>query len=125
MDTSQISLFDLAAQRLGWIDRRQALLAQNVANADTPGYQAKDLTPFAQQLGQASSQMVRTNIQHMAGPASEASALSPRPHERAPDGNAVSVEEQLTKIADTQSTQALTTNLTQKYMTMFRMTLGK
>ncbi len=125
MDTSQIGLFDLAAQRLAWVDRRQALLAQNVANADTPGYQAKDLTPFAQQLGQTASRMVRTDAQHMTGTASTGAQTSLRPHERAPDGNAVSVEEQLTKIADTQSTQALTVNLTQKYSAMFRMALGK
>lgn len=125
MDTSQIGLFDMAAQRLAWVDRRQALLAQNVANADTPGYQSRDLVPFAQQLGQATGQMVRTDPQHMVGAASDLTTASLRPHERAPDGNAVSVEDQLTKIADTQNTQALTTNLTQKYMTMFRMALGK
>ena len=125
MDSFQIGLFDLAAQRLAWVDQRQTLLAQNVANADTPGYQGRDVTPFAQQLSQLAPQIMRTDPQHMAGTLPMMSDLRLRPHERAPDGNAVSIEEQLTEIADTQGAQALTTNLVTKYMAMFRMALGK
>lgn len=125
METSQLDLFDLAAQRLAWIDRRQAVLAQNVANADTPGYQARDAAPFAQHLGELATKMARTNPYHLTAPQTISGDQRLRPQERAPDGNAVSVEEQLTKIADTQSAQSLTTNLVQKYSAMFRIALGK
>ena len=50
-DVSGIPLFALADRRLAWIDQRQQLLSQNVANADTPGWRARDLKPFAALLG--------------------------------------------------------------------------
>ena len=48
-----------------------------------------------------------------------------RPTERAPDGNAVSIEEQLTKVADTDGAHALVTNLYRKYLGLYRIALGK
>ena len=42
------SLFDLADRRLAYLQHRQQVLAQNVANANTPGYRARDLEPFAE-----------------------------------------------------------------------------
>ena len=125
MDNTSTDIFDLAAQRLAWVDRRQAMLAQNVANADTPGYQAKDVAPFAQLLARSSPVLARTDPQHLTGSDSTGADPALRPHERAPDGNAVSIEQELTKIADTQGTQSLTANLVQTYTKMFQTALGK
>ena len=121
-----MGMFDLAEKRLAWIDRRQGLLAQNIANANTPGYVAKDLQPFAETLARALPDMAITNPAHMTG-TSSAGRVDPskRPAERAPDGNAVSIEEQLTKVADTDGAQALVTNLYKKYMGLYRIALGK
>lgn len=121
-----MGLFDLAEKRLAWIDRRQGLLAQNIANANTPGYVAKDLQPFAQMLARTSPDMAQTNAMHLTG-TSSAGRTDPmlRPKERAPDGNAVSVEEQLIKVADSNNAQALTTNLYHKYLGLFRTAMGK
>ncbi len=121
-----MGLFDLAEKRLAWIDRRQALLAQNIANANTPGYQAKDLSPFAQSLAQAAPELAVTNPMHIASaPGAGPGATKERPTERAPDGNAVSLEEQLVKVADTESAQALVTNLYKKYVGLYQIALGK
>ena len=121
-----MGLFDLAERRLGWIDRRQTLLAQNIANANTPGYLAKDLQPFAQSLARALPELAVTNPMHLAGSASGSGAAArARPSERAPDGNAVSMDEQLTKVADTDGAQALVINLYHKYLGLFRITIGK
>lgn len=121
-----MGLFDLAEKRLAWIDRRQGLLAQNIANANTPGYKAKDLSPFAQALSKATPELAVTSSMHIAGSSSVAATLlQDRPNERAPDGNAVSVEDQLTKVADTDGAQALVTNLYKKYLGLFHMALGK
>ena len=38
-------LFDLISARAGWLAQRQAVLGQNVANADTPGFRPLDLAP--------------------------------------------------------------------------------
>ena len=121
-----MGLFDLAERRLGWIDRRQGLLAQNIANANTPGYVAKDLQPFAATLAQALPELAITSPMHLTGTGA-AGRTDPRlrPAERAPDGNAVSMDEQLTKVADTDGAQALVTNLYHKYLGLFRTAIGK
>ncbi len=121
-----MSIFGLAERRLGWIDQRQALLAQNIANANTPGYVAKDLQPFAQTLASALPQLAVSNPAHLSTTA-VTGRTDPRirPAERAPDGNAVSLDEQLTKVADTEGAQTLVTNLYHTYLGLFRTVIGK
>ncbi len=121
-----MGLFDLADKRLAWIDRRQGLLAQNIANANTPGYAAKDLQPFAKTLAQALPDMAQTSPMHLTG-TGDAGRTDPmlRPTERAPDGNAVSIEDQLTKVADTDSAHNLVTALYHKYLGLYRTAIGK
>jgi flagellar basal-body rod protein FlgB len=125
-------IFDLAEQRLGWLDRRQQVLAQNVANADTPHYQPKDLPDFAASLqnvsSQSAGQLAQTAPGHLAGTVASAveAGVTGRPEKaRAPDGNGVALDEELTKVADVQNMQALTSELYTKYMGMFRQALGK
>ena len=121
-----MGLFDLAERRLAWIDQRQALLAQNIANADSPGYAAKDLQPFAQSLARALPQLAVTDPHHLAGLSAAARAdPTQRPAERAPDGNAVAIDDQLAKIADTDNAQSLVTNLYHTYLGLFRTAIGK
>jgi len=123
---TQIGLFSLAEKRLAWVDQRQTLLAQNIANANTPSYQAKDVTPFAQTLAEIAPDLARTNARHLAGtPSKLRSDMHQRPQSKAIDGNAVSMDEQLTKVADTEGTQALVENLYRKYMGLFRTSIGK
>ena len=126
MDAGRTNLFDLAEQRLAWTDRRQALLAQNIANAATPGYVAKDIVPFAQTLARAGGDtLVRTRPNHLAGSSAPLADSQAQPRQRSPDGNAVALDEQLTKVADTETTQALVTSIYRKYMTMFGLALGR
>ena len=123
MDPTDIGLFRLAEQRLAWVDRRQQLLAQNVANANTPGYQARDVAPFAAML--ASPSLAQTSPLHLEGSAPMAGVLAGRPSERAPSGNTVSVEDQLSKVADTSGIQELVLNLHHTYQSMIRTALGR
>jgi flagellar basal-body rod protein FlgB len=60
-----IQLFELASKQAEWLSVRQELVANNIANANTPKYVAKDVTPFAAVLSQASSGMARTNSRHI------------------------------------------------------------
>ena len=125
--SADIGLFRLAEQRLAWVGRRQELLAQNVANANTPGYQPRDLAPFAKALAHAdpTASLLRTDPMHIAAAGTAQSDRPFRPRERGPDGNSVSMEDQLTKVADTSSTQELVANLYRKYHGMFRTALGR
>src|ERR1700719_3157001 len=47
MDVGDIPIFAMLKSRLGYLTERQKLIAQNVANANTPGYIAKDLKAFS------------------------------------------------------------------------------
>src|SRR4051812_3541360 len=47
MDISQIPLFAMLRGRLGYLAERQRVIAENVANSDTPGFLPKDLKPFS------------------------------------------------------------------------------
>ena len=50
MDPTRIALFDLAEKRLAWTAQRQNVLAANIANANTPGFQARDVQSFEKVL---------------------------------------------------------------------------
>ena len=128
MDPTKIGLFDLAEKRLVWAAQRQSVLAANIANANTPSYQARDVEPFASVLaGQGSVEPTRTQPNHMAGTllSGLASLTKNPPTARALDGNSVTLDQQLTKVADTETTQALVTTVWKKYMGMFNMALGR
>jgi flagellar basal-body rod protein FlgB len=125
LDPTDIGLFRLAERRLNWVDQRQAVLAQNVANVNTPGYKAQDLSPFAATLAAQDASLTMTNPAHLAGTTSAANGHEEPGNGKAPNGNTVSMEEQLGKVADTSSTQELVTNLYHKYQDLFRDVLGK
>jgi flagellar basal-body rod protein FlgB len=120
------SLFDLAQTKLAWLDKRQSLLAQNIANADTPGYQARDIAPFADSLAQAQDALAptRTSPLHLAGTEDDAGFALDRPPARAIDGNSVQLDVELTKVADTNASQELVSDLYSKYLSLYQTALG-
>lgn len=128
MDLLRGSVLDLADRRMRWLDRRQQVLAQNIANADTPGWTARDLRPFAAAMADSTGVIAaRTQPMHQAGPHDpmlQATALTPVVA-RGPNGNTVSMEEQLMNVADTESAQSTAVNIFRKYMGLFRLALGR
>jgi flagellar basal-body rod protein FlgB len=127
-------LFDILARKMDWLGQRQKVLAQNVANADTPGYAPQDLKegPFERMVRgrMAVVQPRRTDVQHMT-PASTAGdgahrEFEPRErYETAPSGNAVVLEEQLVKVQQTQIDYQTMTSLYSKHLRMFSLALGR
>ena len=122
---SNNDLFGLAERRLNWLDQRQLVLAQNIANANTPGYQARDLPDFARLLAHAQIAPSRTDPQHLGGTASPIGREAALPTIRAPDGNAVSVDGEMMKVAQDQTSANLVTGLWKSYMGMYMTALGK
>ncbi len=118
----------LAERRLHWLDRRQSVLAQNIANADTPGYRPSDLTPFARELaGQRRLTLARTDAAHGAG--SRLAAMNAGRDrlvaEVTPDGNAVSLDREALRVAETDSAHQLAMAVHRSFMGLFRATLGR
>ncbi|MGR3584486.1 MAG: flagellar basal body rod protein FlgB, partial [Pseudooceanicola nanhaiensis] len=50
MKLSGMAFFQIASQRMQWLGERQVVISENIANADTPDYKAKDISPFDQML---------------------------------------------------------------------------
>jgi flagellar basal-body rod protein FlgB len=65
------NVLDLAARQASWLLSRENQVAQNVANANTPGYKAADLAPFEASLHTASLHLTTTSPKHISIPQSE------------------------------------------------------
>lgn len=132
MDLSKVSLFDKMKQRLTWLGQRQEVLAQNIANADTPGYRPRDVKPleFRKMIDRQLSpvNMEKTHGDHLEGRRARAAAfdeqVNRRPYETAPAGNAVVLEEQMAKVSETSVAHRLTTELYRKHLGMIRTAIG-
>ena len=66
-----VYLFDLASQHARFLAARQATIAGNVANANTPDYRARDVVPFAQVLARTGLDMAATSGSHLQGRTAE------------------------------------------------------
>jgi flagellar basal-body rod protein FlgB len=128
MDPTRIGLFDLAEKRLTWAAQRQSVLAANIANANTPGYQARDIVSFDQTLAGATiMQPAQTEFGHLAGtlPTGPARLRKDPTQPRSLDGNTVALDKQLTMVADAETSQSLVTTIWKKYVAMFNTALDR
>jgi len=133
MDLPDVSLMSMLRTRMSWLHQRQDVLAQNVANADTPRFVARDLKPldFKDSLhtpafNNASNLRV-TNAHHIAiRPEGAAKFDDVETHdiESNPNGNSVSLEAEMIKVADTQAQFQAAANIYAKAMTMMKTAIG-
>ncbi|MFT5486882.1 MAG: flagellar basal-body rod protein FlgB [Paracoccaceae bacterium] len=132
MDLSNLKLFQMASKRMDWLSKRQQVLSQNIANSDTPGYGPKDLKQlnFQEMLR---PQLKRSTLQKTSSMHIEAMRKDPKyrndskkdVYETAPGGNSVILEEQLTKVSETQANHRLASNIYSKQLAMIKIALGR
>jgi flagellar basal-body rod protein FlgB len=133
MSLDDLTLFSAVKKRLAWVSQRQEVLAQNVANADTPDYKATDLKPFKFRdiLRQESMQinMDASGKGHMGGQRKSIRSFSEAevrmPYETAPGGNSVVLEEQVQKLNQTAISHKFTAEIYRKHLSMLKMALGR
>jgi flagellar basal-body rod protein FlgB len=132
MDLFNIPLFQRMTEKMGWLGAREKVLAQNIANADTPAYQPKDVVPldFEDHLKKlAAVEPERTNPKHMVGTIPPAdpvdSKKQKKTYETAPAGNAVVIEEQMMKLSQTQADYNQIVNLYKKHVDMLKTAIGR
>jgi flagellar basal-body rod protein FlgB len=126
-----LKLFAMAQRSMDWLAKRQEVIAQNIANANTPKYEPQDLAPLKfKNLLQPEQQPVRavvTNPMHIS-PVVEAQRFDVvtdrRPEESKLDGNAVLLEEQTKILGDIKDQNALATNLLTANLAMFKTAIG-
>lgn len=134
MDIKNIALFQAMGAKMNYLSTRQGVLAQNIANADTPEYRARDLTEvdfgavLTEVTGSKKVRMDRTSAGHMMpggnihDPRNVKSRMT---YEVAPDDNAIIIEEQMIKATQTTMDYNLMTNLMRKNVSMIQTALGR
>jgi flagellar basal-body rod protein FlgB len=146
MDLQNLTVFNMASKKMSWLTQRQAVLANNIANADTPNYTGKDLKSldFSKELHKARTSLKVTNKHHMTpnnygvaavrtNPAHSQGTLPTKkdyrenkdknPYEVSIDDNGVVLEEQMVKVNKTRSDYELSTTIYKKHMNMLRMSV--
>ena len=140
MATDDIPLLAMLKSRLGYLAERQKVVAQNVANADTPGYQPRDLKPYSFQATLAAQgegpvyrggpavptggvSMMATSSAHLSPskPISVWRAPTGEDSETTLDGNSVTLEDQMLKMTDARMNYDAAVGFYQKSMAMLRM----
>jgi flagellar basal-body rod protein FlgB len=128
MPISDIPILSMLRTRMHWHQDRQHLLAENVANSDTPKFRPRDLrelkfdgpgTPGALTLAQ-------TNVAHVA-PAGQTSFQTMRANhiETRPGGNSVNVEDEMLKVAQNQMEYQAASALYTRSLGLIKTALGK
>jgi flagellar basal-body rod protein FlgB len=140
MDLGGIPLFSVLQNKLGYLSEREKLIAQNVANASTPGFTPVDLKPFNQQPGLDS----KPNASVLAQPAQTDSGVSlgaaavrrqdkPKTYvsvaspdsETTLDGNQVVLEEQMLKMNEARSDYDAAIGFYQKSLSLLHLAIRK
>ena len=129
MDIGRIPLFEALGKRMAWLTQRQTVLAENVANANTPGYVAKDLKEidFRSVLGKSVGklQLAATQSGHILSPAQDSGAtVVTEADDHSLDGNGVSLESQMMKVSTNAADYALATTLYKQNVDMVKSVLG-
>lgn len=121
--------------RMRNLSDRQNVIAQNLANSETPGYKARDVSEpsFAGLVSSAGIAVAKPQVKltdRMKGlgaiqPAGNGVILDKDVTETKPDGNNVTLEDQLLKMGQVQADFAAMTNLYRKQISMMKTALGK
>jgi len=135
MAITDIPILSMLRTRMQWAQERQRVLAENVANADTPRYRPRDLTPVKfdappQDRGAplTSVTLVRTESGHLPGIGQDASsfhAKSEGKYEIRPTGNSVNLEQEMMKVAANQMDYQAVTALYTRSLGLLKTALGK
>jgi flagellar basal-body rod protein FlgB len=125
---TQIPLLNLLEGKMRYLGARQKVIAENVANADTPGFTPKDMKPFDQVLAaqktQTSGAMASTDPNHLQAGHSVAKGL-PQPidspdSETRMDGNSVVLEEEMMKMTEARTDYDTAVTLYMQSLNMIR-----
>ena len=119
-----VFLASLASSQAQWLAARQTTIASNVANANTPGYQARDVTPFSTTLDQTALSLSATNPRHIDAGAE----LAPTQKISKTDsweifhsGNSVALEQEMMKAGEVNQGYALNTAIVKAFSRMVSM----
>jgi flagellar basal-body rod protein FlgB len=135
MSMTDLPVLQALKGKLRFHETRQKVLAENVANAETPGYTARDIRApdffrvAVEGDGEQGISTALTNPMHIAGPVisntGPLKTLKVGGYEVTPDGNAVSLEDQMSKITGNQMDYQVVSSLYQRSLGLLKTAVGK
>jgi len=135
MAITDIPILSMLRTRLDWAQARQRVLAENVANSDTPKFRPRDLAPlqFDSAPGSSSGALTPVSLSRTADSHIEGVGLSQSPYRNSnsrtfevrPAGNAVNLEEEMMKVATNQMDFQAATALYTRSLNLIKTALGK
>jgi flagellar basal-body rod protein FlgB len=128
-----IPLFSALTEKMKWHQTRQGLLAENVANAETPGYRGRDLKSFGfaehmQDLSMAKMQTVATDPGHISVMGTDSDGFGARQlnnFEITPEGNGVTLEDEMMKVTSNQMDYQAVTAIYSRSIRIIKTALGR
>ncbi len=130
MAIGDISIFSMLRTRLEWAQQRQRVLAENVANSDTPQFRPRDLAPltFDSKIATAQVQLATTETGHLPGLAGSRDAFQTERkggYDVRPTGNAVNLEDEMMKVAANQMDYQAAASLYSRSLALLKTAIGK
>lgn len=127
MDLKNLSVFNMANQNMQYLQTRQQVIAENIANASTPGYLARDIEKpdFGQKVAAAAGlKLNTTNPKHLSGVNDTAGSYriyTPQPSQALTiDGNGVILEQQMNEASKASSEYKRMITIYNKYKSMMQ-----
>lgn len=99
--------------------RQHAVIADNIANSDTPGYQSRTIADFSDIFKKAKAENMSL------GTAVARAEISTEPMTLTPDGNGVSLDDQMMLSAKAKADHDLALAIYKKNLDLLKMTVGK
>lgn len=130
MPISEIPIFSMLRTRMQWHQERQRLLAENVANANTPKFKPRDLAPpqLDRQQSVTALAVAQTSRGHLAGSSANGTQFQVEggaQFEVRPTGNGVSLEDEMLKVAANQMDYQAATALYARGLGLIKTALGR
>jgi flagellar basal-body rod protein FlgB len=123
-----IQLFSLASRQAEWLSVRQSVVSGNIANANTPGFRAKDVSAFDAVLQNTQLPMRATNPMHFTDSPSESYVVEKEVDEGSAtqlSGNSVDISEELMKQGSIKRDYDLNAAIVKAFNKMILMTVRK
>lgn len=130
MTIADIPIFSMLRTRMQWHQERQRVLAENVSNSDTPNFRPHDLAPpkFDRMASPVvSPALAQTDVAHIGGAlGGDGTFQSGREQfQIRPAGNAVSLEDEMLKVASNQMDYQAATALYTRSLNLIMVAIGK
>lgn len=120
-----LDVFKTAMAMAKHAGRQQAFAAQNIANADTPGYRARELPKFKDSLQEAMMGQRATRDQHLNGSTDRTVEFTERRNALDPNGNTVSLEQEMVTAVEAKRHHDRALAIYRNNLSILRASLGR